>query len=64
VIVRLLVALGAENRENRFDWGKPCGAPLPPLCDCDRVSLGRLLLSTLDYSKHEQSYPGGRTSAI
>ena len=58
---RLLVAFGEENHESRFDWEKAYGEGFDVLSRQCCVSFFES--SPAEYTKHEQSYPGGRTSA-
>ena len=57
---RLIVAFGEENHENGFSWGKAYGEGFDVLrWHCCVSFFGS---SPAEYTKHEQSYPGGRTS--
>jgi hypothetical protein len=62
---RLLVAFCAAIHGNGFDWKKAYGEGFDVLCRYHRVSV---IVSSesfpAEYIKHEQSNPGGRTSAI
>ena len=58
---RLLVGFGEENHESGFDWEKAYGEGFGVLRWHCRVSF--FGSSPAEYTKHEQSYPAGRTSA-